>query len=193
MTKITPAAQALIDLAAKEWSRHKAYMNGLEAQIRARVEAETAEEKNRSALKVANALQVAIDGGATKSALKLVTTKDRTTFESYLALLDPSTDDVDVLPALPVLAPAFEVERLSEDVVNITLDPTNVAATDFDRNDPNLWTGSFEVFRRPGDGKVFIDPTGSGSSQAGIAVTEWLRADEVNTARVVATIEASSK
>jgi hypothetical protein len=47
------------------------------------------------------------------------------------------------------------------------------------------------VSRRPADSSVFLDPTGAGGFDTGIAVTEWLRADAANLDRVVAWIDTN--
>jgi hypothetical protein len=190
MTKLSPATAALINLAAKEWARHRALVKGLEAQVRARIEAEVRSEGNRSAERVSAALNAAIDGGSTKSALKLVTTKDRNTFDAYLNLLAPEAPELEA-EALPMVELDVKVSWESDDVLRIHLDPTEAVDTERDPTDPHLWQGNFEYFWRPADGEVFIDPANDGDVTEGIAVTDWLRADERNLARVIAWVDAN--
>lgn len=190
MTKITAEAMALVDRAGKEWTRHKVFRASIEATIRARVEKEMAEEVERSAFQVASAMKAAIDGGATKAALRVVTTRDFRTFKSFLDLADPNaetaTTDAPPAPEAGSAEVGLTIEWERDEVLRIALEPSTVAPTEYDRGTPHLWEGLFEVYIRPADGAVFIDPTGDGGFEVGIAVTEWLRADPANHARVVA-------
>jgi hypothetical protein len=191
VTKITPQALALVEVAGKEWARHKMLVASVEARVRARVEAEAAQERDASAYKVALAMGAAIDGGATKAALRPVTTRDFRTFKSYFDLLSdaPTTSDEAVKPVSATVT--LWIEWYSAEVLRLGLEPGSIAVTGYDRTQPDLWCGNFEVYRRPDDGQVFIDPTGDGGFEVGIAVTEWLRADAANLDRVVAWIDAN--
>lgn len=190
MTNLTIEALALVDRAGKEWVRHKELLAGVEARVRARVEAEMAEERKQSALKVSLAMQAAIEGGATKAALHRVTTRDFRTFKSFFELADevaqPADAEIDAVE--PGAAAEWSAAWERPDVLRIKLDPMTVSSTQYDRNRPEFWDGTFEVFVRPHDGQVFVDPTGDVSFEVGIAVTEWLRSSENNLAQVVAWI-----
>lgn len=83
MTNLTPKAMALIDKVMEAWVAHKMLGITAEAKIRARIEAEMAELMRRSALQTSEAIRAAIEGGATQTALRQVTTKDQRTFTRY--------------------------------------------------------------------------------------------------------------
>lgn len=190
MTKQTAAQNALVALAGNEWNRHKAFTNGLEATIRARVETEMEDERRRSATKVGAAMKVAIDGGATRASVKLVTTKDHNTFHSYLALNDPPPEaEVEVVIESPRAEVTLSIRR-EADLLRIWIDPETVPIGEH-HGHPDAWEGPFEVFIHPQTGVVFIDPTNAEGYDRGKAVTDWIRDDERNLQRIRDWLEAN--
>jgi hypothetical protein len=185
LTKITPQAQQLVDAAAKAWVQHRAHIAGVQAQVRARVLEEVAEETRRSEVKLSAALNAAVDAGATKSSLKKVTTRDFNTFERIFGLIKAPAPE-----ALPTAETANSLSPLAfvdwdGDFATITLDPTLVRETEYDRDDSTAWSGRFERYVRPTDGEVFLDLTGDGGYLVGIGVAEWIRASEDNRNAVI--------
>ncbi|MFN4001065.1 hypothetical protein [Microcella sp.] len=83
MTKLTPEAKALVSKAGAAWARHKFLRIAAVTEIRAKIEAEYAEVERRSALDVSEAIRIALEGGATQSALREVTSKDQRTFQRF--------------------------------------------------------------------------------------------------------------
>ena len=192
MTRMTPAAAALVKLAGDEWVRHKAFLLGLEARIRAEVEAAMEVERHESEMKVSAALQVAVNGGATRNALKAVTTKDHTSFHHYLSLATPKPDVADAVEEAASAAVDFTIAWEDATVLRISLDPANVPSTKEDRTDAAAWDGLFDVLLH--DGKVFVmQQSVKGGFEVGAGVEEWLRADERNLARVVEWIGANTQ
>jgi len=83
VTRLTPEAQTLVTMAGEAWVAHKIRRQTALAELRAKLAAEMEEQDRRSALRVGEALRRAIDGGATQSALREVTTRDFRTFKAY--------------------------------------------------------------------------------------------------------------
>lgn len=185
MTNISAEARASIATVQTMWKVMKAHEKSDEETIRARVAAELGEKRRIERLEVAAAMQAALDAGATKLSLKLVTTKDRVTFDSYLALLHPTeaTETEDTAPKSTV---GLTIAWATPETLTITLDPRTVVKTDTDRSRPELWTGEFEEFTRPVDGKLFIRPLDS--VPLGHGVTDWLRSDRANEEVIIAWI-----
>lgn len=184
MTKLNAEQHALIEQVERKWARYKAESTGIEARIRKRIEAEAKEGLRVAKLELAESIRVALDGGATKVALRAVTSKNPGTLESFLDVVTERTpataDGVNELDALSIAwTPGGQLD--------ITLDAAAVRETDEDRTDPLLWSGVYEAFTRPSDGKVFIDPTEDNGGSLG--VTEWLRADRANEEAVIAWIQ----
>ncbi|MBG6106601.1 hypothetical protein [Frigoribacterium sp. CG_9.8] len=186
MTRITPEADAAVENAGRKWIAYKIEMLGLESRVRARIEADMEAAISGHSLEVARALRAALDIGATKVALRKVTSKNPGTIESFLALLDPKKEAVTVksLDGLKLFW------GLLNGTLNITLDSATIVTTEFDRGNPLDWSALFEVFVRPGDGKVLIDAIDT-SGQVGAGVTEWLRADRANEEAVIAWVTAN--
>lgn len=190
MTRTTPESEALIVNVGLKWSRYKAERVGIETRIRRRVEAEHAAAVLSARVEVAQAMQFAIDAGATKTSIRKVTSKNPGTVEEFLALLAPEPDTIEDTNTVAE-STGLHIERLGKHL-SVTLDPGFVRATEWHRNDPDLWGGLFEVFTRPTDGKVFIDPV---ELSEGITppsgVIEWLRADRANEEVVAAWVTAN--
>lgn len=165
--------QALVNEVSRAWDAYKAERKGAEARARALIEAEVAKAIASKRSKVSEALRVALEGGATKVALKAVTTKDRRSFDSFVPL--PKAPDV---PAAVGDHVAYE---WAGELVRITLDPSAVVDPAFDPGDPRCWACEFEIYTRPTDGKEFLDPVQGREYPVGYGVSDWLYAHPAET------------
>jgi N-acetylmuramic acid 6-phosphate (MurNAc-6-P) etherase len=77
--------QAILE-AGRVWQANMADVNALKKRIRAEAEAQIEREVKARREAAARAIRFAFDQGATKTALRSVTTKDHWDFESYLEL-----------------------------------------------------------------------------------------------------------
>lgn len=75
-----------IQEAGRVWRKTVAELPELKRRIRAEAEAEIERETERRRTEAARAIHYALDHGATKTALRAVTTKDHHGFESYVTL-----------------------------------------------------------------------------------------------------------
>lgn len=186
MTRLTPEQEGLIQQVGRKWLSYKAEVAGMEKRIRKRVEAEMQGALSASQIEVAEAARVALEGGATKVALRKVTSKHPGALESLLALLDDAQE-----PTAVSESSGLNLEwGVAMGVLRISLDPSLVRNTTVDRQDAALWGGDYEVYRRT-DGKVFIDPMPSAVPTTIHGVTEWLRADRANEEVVIAWVTAN--
>lgn len=83
MTKLSPEAKSLVAKVGELWDAHRTGRITNQAAIRARIEAEYAEVERRSAFALSEAIRRAMEGGATATALREVTTKDPRTFKRF--------------------------------------------------------------------------------------------------------------
>jgi hypothetical protein len=162
-------AVALVDAVQTKWFLYKAEVSVIELRARKRMEKEVAAELLSAKLAVAVPLRAALDAGATKVALRAVTSKNPGTLEGFLDLLVPRAEmPVDVVPARELAAIVWEGDILRIDVSG--------------------GSGLFEPFLR-GDGTVLILP-GEGS-KGGAEVLLWLQADPANEQSVVDWVAAN--
>ncbi|WP_025157238.1 hypothetical protein [Leifsonia aquatica] len=189
MRKLTPEAEAAVELAGKKWLKHKTARETLEATIAKRVKTELESEMLAIRLEFATAAQAALDAGATKMALRRVSSKNPGTLEDYLLLLAPA-ETPETEAEAQAAAVDVQIEWIAGDLL-IKLDPQQIAETDIDRLDPELWSGLYETFHRVEDDSWFIDPTPMVPAIHG--VTQWLFADTANHDRVVAWVKANPK
>ncbi|WP_025157241.1 hypothetical protein [Leifsonia aquatica] len=80
-----------IDEAGRVWRNSVAELPALKKRIRAEAEARIAEETEARRKEAAIAIQFALDAGASKAALRRVTTKDYRDFEGYVELAQQVT------------------------------------------------------------------------------------------------------
>jgi hypothetical protein len=190
VTKLSPEAIEAVRLTGEAWADFKKESIDADKRLRAALEAQLAAAVKDAEMEVAYRAQAALDLGATKVALRRVTSVHPGTLERYLALVAP-TDIAAVVPQRIGNAPTFEYE--TPDIIRITVDPAGVVDTSFSKDDERLWSGPFKVMTRPSDGRVVILPVDSGIEADGAAVAKWLRDDPANLAEVTEWVSESQQ
>lgn len=93
---LTMDKQQAIDEAARVWRNSVGELQALKKRIRAEAEARIAEETETRRREAAVAIQFALDMGASKTALRAVTTKNHYDFEGYVELAQHVTAEESV-------------------------------------------------------------------------------------------------
>lgn len=173
--KPTPEQELLVARVANTWIEYKGQLATMRALIEMKIRNQFETEMKRHRLKVAMAVQAALDEGCTKKALREVTSKDPKTLEKFLAELEPQTSASASMsaPLAPPINVGLETEPAGDDVYRISIDPSKVEEGYYKRADTEKWSGLFDV--RHGDSGAYLEPVDDDLDAPGAGVAEWLR------------------